>query len=229
MIDNTVELTEHLNDSNNMFDFQKEFIQYALDCEVLKFGEFELKSGRISPYFFNTGLFNSGAKLGRLGQFYAKTLINANLNVDMLYGPAYKGIPLANTTSIAYADLKQDIPFAFNRKEAKDHGEGGMIVGSPLQGQVLIIDDVITAGTSVRESVEIIEQLGATPAGVLIALDRQEKGLAERSAVQEVIERFKMPVLSIISLADIIEFLSLDSSHRDQLTIISEYRRKYGV
>jgi len=212
-----------------MLDYQKEFIQYALDCGVLKFGEFQLKSGRTSPYFFNTGLFNTGAQLDKLGQFYARTLIESNVAVDMLYGPAYKGIPLASAASIAYSRLKQDIPFAFNRKEAKDHGEGGLIVGAPLQGNVLILDDVITAGTSVRESVEIINNMNATPAGVLIALDRQEKGENEKSAVQEVSERFAMPVIAIISLTQIIEFLELDGKSSEQLEIIKAYRLKYGV
>jgi len=212
-----------------MLDYQKEFIQYALDCGVLKFGEFQLKSGRTSPYFFNTGLFNTGAELGRLGQFYARTLIESKLQVDMLYGPAYKGIPLVSTTSIAYSQLKQDIPFAFNRKEIKDHGEGGVIVGAPLHGKVLILDDVITAGTSVRESVEIINAMDAEPAGVLIALDRQEKGENEMSAIQEVSERFKMPVISIISLTNIIEFLEQDDSSAEQLEIIKLYRLEYGI
>ena len=212
-----------------MLDYQKEFIQYALDCGVLKFGEFQLKSGRTSPYFFNTGLFNTGAELGRLGQFYARTLIESKLQVDMLYGPAYKGIPLVSTTSIAYSQLKQDIPFAFNRKEIKDHGEGGVIVGAPLHGKVLILDDVITAGTSVRESVEIINAMDAEPAGVLIALDRQEKGENEMSAIQEVSERFKMPVISIISLTNIIEFLEQDESLAEQLEIIKLYRLEYGI
>ncbi len=212
-----------------MLDYQKEFIQYALDCGVLKFGEFQLKSGRISPYFFNTGLFNTGAMLGKLGQFYAQTLIASKIPVDMLYGPAYKGIPLVSTASIAYAQLKQDIPYAFNRKEAKDHGEGGMIVGSPLQGNVLILDDVITAGTSVRESVEIIKQMNAIPAGVLIALDRQERGENEKSAVQEVSEQFGIPVISIISLPQIIKFLELTEGSTEQLKIIKAYRLEYGL
>ncbi len=212
-----------------MLDYQKEFIQYALDCGVLKFGEFQLKSGRKSPYFFNTGLFNTGARLGRLGRFYAQSLIESSIHVDMLYGPAYKGIPLVSTASIAYSQLKQDIPYAFNRKEAKDHGEGGVIVGSPLQGKVLILDDVITAGTSVRESVEIIGKMNATPAGVLIALDRQEKGENDKSAVQEVSERFNMPIISIISLAQIIEFLELSDNSAEQLEIIKTYRLQYGV
>lgn len=212
-----------------MLDYQKKFIQYALDCGVLKFGEFELKSGRISPYFFNTGLFNSGEKLGKLGEFYAQTLIESKLKIDVLYGPAYKGIPLVSATSIAYSQLKQDIPFAFNRKEAKDHGEGGTLVGSALQGNVLILDDVITAGTSVKESVKIIKDMKATPAGVLIALDRQETGEKEVSAVQEVSERFNLPVISIISLKNIIEFLEVDGSSGNQLEIIKKYRLNYGV
>ena len=212
-----------------MLDYQKQFIHYALDCGVLKFGEFQLKSGRISPYFFNTGLFNTGAQLDKLGQFYAQTLINANVAVDVLYGPAYKGIPLVSTTSIAYSRLNKDIPFAFNRKEAKDHGEGGTLVGAPLQGNVWILDDVITAGTSVRESVEIIRGAGATVAGVVIALDRQEKGQNQMSAVQEVSQQFGIPVLAIISLAEIIEFIEQDSDFIDKLTIISSYRQQYGI
>lgn len=212
-----------------MLDYQKQFIHLALDCGVLKFGEFQLKSGRISPYFFNTGLFNTGAQLDKLGQFYAQALINAGVEVDVLYGPAYKGIPLVSTTSIAYARLKQDIPFAFNRKEAKDHGEGGVLVGAPLQGKVWILDDVITAGTSVRESVDIIRKAGATAAGVVIALDRQEKGQNDLSAVQEVSNQFGIPVIAIISLAEIIEFIEEDNSFADKLTIIRSYRQQYGI
>lgn len=211
-----------------MLDYQKDFISYALDCGVLRFGEFQLKSGRISPYFFNTGLFNTGAQLGKLGQFYAQALLQSGLKPDILYGPAYKGIPLVSATSIAYAALTaNDIPFAFNRKEAKDHGEGGMLVGAPLQGRVLILDDVITAGTSVRESVEIIRQAGATPAGVLIALDRQEKGQNEISAIQEVSEQFNMPVISIITLDNIIEYLTVNAGN--QLDAIKKYQRLYGI
>ena len=212
-----------------MLDYQKQFIQYALDCGVLRFGEFKLKSGRTSPYFFNTGLFNTGEKLAKLGQFYAQTLIESKLQVDMLYGPAYKGIPLVSAASIAYSQLKQDIPYAFNRKEAKDHGEGGLIVGTQLQGKVLILDDVITAGTSVRESVDIINKAGARPAGVLIALDRQEKGENDKSAVQEVSERIGIPVISIISLTQIIEFLALSENSAKQLEIIKAYRLEYGL
>jgi len=211
-----------------MLDYQKDFISYALDCGVLKFGEFLLKSGRTSPYFFNTGLFNTGAQLGKLGHFYAQALIQSDINPDILYGPAYKGIPLVSTTSIAYAQLTgKDIPFAFNRKEVKDHGEGGSLVGAPLQGKVIILDDVITAGTSVRESVEIIRNAGAIPAGVLIALDRQEKGLNDSSAIQEVQDRFNMPVIAIITLANIIDYLTAESS--DQLNAIKDYQRLYGI
>jgi len=214
-----------------MLDYQKDFISYALECGVLKFGEFQLKSGRISPYFFNTGLFNTGAQLGKLGQFYAQALIQSDIKPDILYGPAYKGITLVSATSIAYARLTgEDIPFAFNRKEAKDHGEGGSLVGSPLQGKVLILDDVITAGTSVRESVDIIKNAHATPAGVLIALDRQEKGQNELSAIQEVKDQFAMPVLAIISLANIIEYLTADAqADASLLDAIKAYQGLYGI
>ncbi len=212
-----------------MLAYQQQFIEYALHCGVLKFGEFQLKSGRLSPYFFNTGLFNTGAQLDKLGQFYAQTIINAGIEVDVLYGPAYKGIPLVSTTSIAYSRLKGDIPFAFNRKEAKDHGEGGVLVGAPLQGKVWILDDVITAGTSVRESVDIIGAAGATVAGVVIALDRQEKGQNALSAVQEVSEQSGIPVLSIISLNDIIEFIEHDERFADKLEVIRAYRQQYGI
>jgi orotate phosphoribosyltransferase len=212
-----------------MLDYQKDFISYALDCGVLKFGEFQLKSGRTSPYFFNTGLFNTGAQLGKLGHFYAQALLQANIKVDILYGPAYKGIPLVSATSIAYAQITgDDIPFAFNRKEAKDHGEGGSLVGAPLIGNVIILDDVITAGTSVRESVEIINQAHATPAGVLIALDRQEKGLNDCSAIQEVEAQFAMPVIAIITLANIIEYLTADAGD-EQLKAIKAYQSLYGI
>ena len=212
-----------------MLDYQKNFISYALDCGVLKFGEFLLKSGRTSPYFFNTGLFNTGAQLGKLGHFYAQALLQSGIQPDILYGPAYKGIPLVSATSIAYAQITGgDIPFAFNRKEAKDHGEGGSLVGAPLKGKVIILDDVITAGTSVRESVEIINHAGATPAGVLIALDRQEKGLNECSAIQEVQDRYAMPVIAIITLANIIDYLKAEAAD-EQLAAIEAYQRLYGI
>ena len=211
-----------------MHDYQKDFIAYALDCGVLKFGEFTLKSGRTSPYFFNTGLFNTGAQLAKLGQFYAQALLKSGLNPDILYGPAYKGIPLVSATSIAYANLTgKDIPFAFNRKEAKDHGEGGQLVGAPLQGRVLILDDVITAGTSVKESMDIINRVGATPAGVLIALDRQERGNNNLSAIQEVSALFAMPVVSIISLADIIAYVKDKPGF--PLEAIVQYQKQYGI
>jgi orotate phosphoribosyltransferase len=212
-----------------MLDYQKNFISYALDCGVLKFGEFLLKSGRTSPYFFNTGLFNTGAQLGKLGHFYAQALLQSGIQPDILYGPAYKGIPLVSATSIAYAQITGgDIPFAFNRKEAKDHGEGGSLVGAPLKGKVIILDDVITAGTSVRESVEIINHAGATPAGVLIALDRQEKGLNECSAIQEVQDRYAMPVIAIITLVNIIDYLKVVAAD-EQLAAIEAYQRLYGI
>ncbi len=213
-----------------MFDYQRDFIDYALDCGVLKFGEFQLKSGRNSPYFFNTGLFNTGAKLAKLGQFYAQAFIQSKLSIDVLYGPAYKGIPLVTTTAIAYHALTGiDIPLCFNRKEAKDHGEGGGLVGSPLQGRVLILDDVITAGTSVRESVTIIEQAHAIPAGVLIALDRQELGQNQCSAIQEVEQIFSIPVISIINLANIIEYLEVTPAAQEQLEAITAYQQKFGI
>jgi orotate phosphoribosyltransferase len=213
-----------------MLHYKKEFIQYALECDVLKFGKFQLKSGRSSPYFFNTGLFNTGAKLAKLGQFYAQALVQSDISTDILYGPAYKGIPLVSTVSIAYAELTEiDMPFIFNRKEAKDHGEGGILVGSPLQGHVIIVDDVITAGTSVRESIEIINNAGAVPCGVLIALDRQEKGQHEISAIQEVVQQFKIPVIAVISLADIIEYLRTYQRDEEKLKAIAVYQRTYGI
>lgn len=208
-----------------MLDYQQQFIEYALKCDVLKFGEFTLKSGRHSPYFFNTGLFNTGAKLDTLGHFYAQALIASGIKVDALYGPAYKGIPLVSATTIAYARLKKDIPFAFNRKEVKNHGEGGRLVGSSLQGQVVIIDDVITAGTSVRESVDIIIQEKACPAGVLIALDREENGLNNASATQEIEKMFNIPVVAIITLTDIIEFLEHTENQNEPLKMIKNYQQ----
>jgi orotate phosphoribosyltransferase len=211
-----------------MLNYQQDFIAYALDCGVLKFGEFQLKSGRKSPYFFNTGLFNTGAKLGKLGHFYAQALLQSGIKPDILYGPAYKGIPLVSATAIAYAQLSaEDIPFVFNRKEAKDHGEGGSLVGAPLQGKVIIVDDVITAGTSVRESVDIIRNAHAAPVGVLIALDRQEKGQNNISAIQEVRDNFDIPVVPIITLENIIDYLTADAD--DRLTAIKKYQRLYGI
>ncbi len=212
-----------------MQPFQQEFISYAIECGVLRFGEFTLKSGRQSPYFFNTGLFDTGARLGRLGEFYAQAYLHAGINADVLYGPAYKGIPLVSAIAIALARATgQDVPFAFNRKEAKDHGEGGLLVGTALKGRVLIVDDVITAGTSVEESVGIIRHQQAEPSGVLIALDRQEKGKGEVSAIEEVILRYAMPVYTIITLSDIVAFL-YERGQSAQLKAILSYRDRYGI
>ena len=213
-----------------MLDHQREFLDFALATGVLKLGEFKLKSGRMSPYFFNAGLFGSGRSLARLGRFYASSIVASGISFDMLFGPAYKGIPLAAATSIAFADHQdRDLPYAFNRKEAKDHGEGGDIVGSPLAGDVLIIDDVITAGTSVRESLGIIEAHGARPAGVAIALDRQERGKDDRSAVDEIREDWGLPVTSIVTLADLIEHLRTDPHNRRSLQLLEDYRSRYGI
>lgn len=213
-----------------MLDFQRDFLGFALGAGVLKFGDFTLKSGRKSPYFFNAGLFSSGRGLAELGRFYASAIVAAGVSFDLLYGPAYKGIPLAAATSIALADHHdRDVPYAFNRKEAKDHGEGGNVVGSPLKGGVLIIDDVITAGTSVRESMDIIAGQGARPAGVVIALDRQERGQDERSAVDEVREAYGIPVFSIVSLTELVEYLEEHPESRSSLLAVREYRARYGV
>lgn len=218
-----------------MINQSTEFVEFALNQNVLRFGEFKTKSGRLSPYFFNAGLFNNGASVGQLGKYYAAALINAGVEFDMLFGPAYKGIPLATTTAIALAaKTGKDIPFAFNRKEAKDHGEGGVLVGAPLTGKVVIIDDVITAGTSVRESVALISAAGATPAAVLIALDRMEKAgddkiLSAGSAVQEVIKEFDMPVISIANLHDIIGMLKGNQQLANYAPAVTAYREKYGI
>jgi len=208
---------------------QSDFIQFALEAKVLSFGEFKTKAGRLSPYFFNAGLFNDGAQLGKLGEFYAQALLGSNIDFDMLFGPAYKGITLAASTAIALARSGRNTPFAYNRKEAKDHGEGGTIVGAPLRGRVLIVDDVISAGTSVRESVEMIKAAGATPAGVAIAIDRQERGLGELSAVQEVERDNAMPVIKIASLADLITYLNDAPELAEFKPAVQAYREKYGV
>ncbi len=213
-----------------MQDYQRDFLDFALDVGVLRFGEFTLKSGRISPYFFNAGLFNTGASLARLGRYYAQAIADSGIAFDVLYGPAYKGIPLAAVTAAALYDQHgRDIPYAFNRKEAKDHGEGGLIVGHDLQGRVMIIDDVISAGTSVRESMEIIKAEQATPAGVVIALDRQERGQGERSAIQEVEQDYGMPVSAIVRLEQLIEYLQERDSAGQDLERIQRYRETYGV
>ncbi len=213
-----------------MKDYQREFIEFALQTGVLKFGSFTLKSGRQSPYFFNSGLFNTGACLARLGRFYARTIAESDLDFDVLFGPAYKGIPLASTTVVALADQHdRDVPYVFNRKEIKDHGEGGQLVGAELKGKVLIIDDVISAGTSVRESVEIIRAAGAEPAGVIIALDRQERGQGDLSAIQEVQAEHDIPVLNIISLNDLLGYLQDSPELGEYLTAVQAYRDQYGV
>lgn len=213
-----------------MQPYQQAFIEFALERQVLKFGQFTLKSGRISPYFFNAGLFNTGNDLARLGQYYAQALIAADINFDLLFGPAYKGIPIATATAIALADKHNiDIPYCFNRKEAKTHGEGGTLVGSPLQGKIMLVDDVITAGTAIRESMDIIAAHDATLAGVLIALDRQERGKGELSAIQEVERDFNTQVVSIICLADLISYLQDKPSMQEHLENIRQYRQDYGI
>lgn len=210
-------------------DFSQDFIAFACACGVLRFGEFKTKAGRLSPYFFNAGLFCDGDTLGRLSDFYAQAALAAGIAFDVLFGPAYKGIPLAATTAVALARRQRPTPFAYNRKEAKDHGEGGSLVGAALSGRVLIIDDVISAGTSVRESVELIRGAGAEPAGVLIALDRQERGQAALSAVQEVENCYGIPVVSIAKLTDLIAYLSGHPALERHLEAVRAYRAAYGV
>ena len=212
-----------------MPDFRKEFIAFCIDCGVLRFGQFKTKAGRMSPYFFNAGLFNDGAKLGRLGEFYAKAILATGQPFDMLFGPAYKGIPLAASVAIALAKAGHNVPYSFNRKESKDHGEGGRTIGAPLARRVLIVDDVISAGISVRESVELIHAEGATPCGVAIALDRLERGAGARSAVQEVRETLGLPVIAIADLDDLVQFLSAKPGLAQQLIEIEHYRQLYGA
>ena len=220
-----------------MSDLRQQFIGFSVEAEVLKFGQFTTKAGRLSPYFFNAGLFHDGATLGKLAQFYAQTLLDSGVEFDMLFGPAYKGITLASATAVALAAKGRDTSYAYNRKEAKDHGEGGTIVGAKLQGKVVIIDDVISAGTSVRESVAMIRAAGAEPAAVLIALDRMERSgaddaLSELSAVQEVSREFNIPVISIANLADLFTYLDTHTAdarlarHKDA---VSAYRTRYGI
>jgi orotate phosphoribosyltransferase len=215
---------------------QDNFIQFALEANVLSFGEFKTKAGRLSPYFFNAGGFNDGARLSALGRYYAKALQESGLQYDMLYGPAYKGITLAAATAIALADDGRNVPYAYNRKEVKDHGEGGSLVGAPVKGKVVIIDDVISAGTSVRESVKLIRDAGAEPAAVLIALDRMEKSgtateIGDKSAVQAVEQEFGLPVVAIANLADLMAFLTTSSNAEltNYLPAVKAYREKYGI
>ena len=223
-------------------DLRAQFIRFAVQAGILRFGDFRTKAGRLSPYFFNAGLFNDGASLGRLARFYADTLLAAEragqVGFDMLFGPAYKGITLASATAVALAEAGRNVAFAFNRKEAKDHGEGGTLIGAPLAGRVVIVDDVISAGTSVGESVELIRAHGATPAAVLIALDREERsgdatGIGERSAAQDVVRRHQIPVLSIASLSDLLRYLESDEGSAANLSVHRErvvaYRNRYGV
>lgn len=210
--------------------YQREFIEFALEKEVLKFGEFTLKSGRKSPYFFNAGLFNTGRDLARLGRFYAAALADSGIEFDVLFGPAYKGIPIATTTAVALADHHDiDTPYCFNRKEAKDHGEGGDLVGSALEGRIMLVDDVITAGTAIRESMEIIQANGADLAGVLVAIDRQEKGKGELSAIQEVERDFGCAIISIVSLTDLVTFLEEKGTDKEHLEAVKAYRAEYGI
>ncbi len=213
-----------------MQNYKREFLEFAIECGVLRFGEFKLKSGRTSPYFFNAGLFNTGAALARLGRFYAQAIVTSGREFDVLFGPAYKGIPLASATAVALFDQHNiDIPYCFNRKEAKDHGEGGNLVGAPLQGRILIIDDVITAGTAIREALDIINAANATATGVVIALDRQERGKADRSAIQEVEADLNLKVTSIVTLDELRRYISTRPEYQPTLQAIDAYRDQYGV
>ncbi|WP_261642893.1 orotate phosphoribosyltransferase [Erwinia mallotivora] len=210
--------------------WQLQFIEFAINKQVLKFGDFTLKSGRKSPYFFNAGLFNTGRDLALLGRFYAQALVDSAINFDLLFGPAYKGIPIATTTAVALADHHdRDVPYCFNRKEAKDHGEGGLLVGSPLQGRVMLVDDVITAGTAIRESMEIIAANQARLAGVLISLDRQERGRGQVSAIQEVERDYGCKVISLITLSELITWLEERPELADHLAAVRAYRQEFGI
>ena len=212
-----------------MFNFRQDFIRLAVAQNALRFGEFQTKAGRLSPYFFNAGLFNDGASLRNLSQFYAQAILASELQFDMLFGPAYKGIPLVAGTAIALAEQGRNVPYCFNRKEAKNHGEGGLTVGAALKNRVLIVDDVISAGTSVRESIELIRAAGAEPCGVVIALDRMERGQGDLSAVQEVQGNYGIPVVSIATLDDLLGYLRDEASMVQNLTAVQSYRDRYGV
>ncbi|MET0766484.1 MAG: orotate phosphoribosyltransferase [Aeromicrobium sp.] len=213
-----------------MQDYQRDFIELALEHEVLRFGEFDLKSGRRSPYFFNAGLFNTGARLAGLGRFYADAIVASGVDFDVLMGPAYKGIPIASAAAVQLSALHgRDVPWCFNRKEAKDHGEGGLIVGSPLAGRVLVVDDVITAGTAIREVMQIISAAEASAAGIVVAVDRQERGAGELSAIQEVQRDFGVPVISIIGFDQIIEYVEETGRHAEHLDAVRGYREEFGT
>ncbi len=213
-----------------MHDYQREFIEFALDHEVLRFGEFTLKSGRTSPYFFNAGLFNTGERLAELGRFYAAAIVDSGVEFDVLLGPAYKGIPIASAAAVQLAvQHDRDVPWCFNRKEAKDHGEGGLVVGSPLEGRVLVVDDVITAGTAIREVMELVDTAGAQVAGIIVAVDRQERGKGELSAIQEVERDFGVTVTAIVTLSQIIEYVEETGRHSEHLAAVRAYRDEYGV
>ena len=213
-----------------MQDYQRHFIEFLLTHKALQFGEFTLKSGRVSPYFFNLGTFQSGSSLAQLGEFYATTLLQSNLPYDVLYGPAYKGIPLVAATTIAlFNNHNQDTPYCFNRKEAKDHGDKGLIVGAPLEDRIVMVDDVITAGTTVRETIELMENRSANLSGIVIAFDRQERGQGEQSAVQEIAEKYGVPVQSIITLVDLVEYLSHQENLKSWLSPMEKYQTEYGI
>jgi orotate phosphoribosyltransferase len=210
-------------------DFRQQFLAFALSCDALRFGEFKTKSGRLSPYFFNSGQFNTGAALNALGGYFSDALLASKVPFDMVFGPAYKGIPLVSALAIGLAQKGHNIPYAFNRKEAKNHGEGGLIVGAPLKGRVVIVDDVITAGTSVRESVAMIRAAGATPAGVVIMVDRMERGASTQSAVQEVVANYGIPVIAIASLVDVMKMVAADPKLAEFQPKIDAYRGQYGI
>ena len=213
-----------------MRDYQREYIRFSIEAEVLRFGEYTLKSGRLSPYFFNAGLFNTGLRLARLGQFYADAIVSSGVQFDMLFGPAYKGIPLVSAVSIAlHEKYGIDKPWVFNRKEAKVHGEGGSLVGAELMGRVLIIDDVITAGTAIRESMELINASNATLAAVCVSIDREEKGRGDRSAIQEIEQDHNVTVIAIAQLSTVVEFLSEQPGYSDTVAAIEQYRTQYGT
>jgi len=212
-----------------MTDFRQDFIRFAIANKAVSFGQFKTKAGRLSPYFFNSGLFNDGDSLNRLAQFYAKAIAASGVGFDMLFGPAYKGIPLVSAVAVALARSGRNVPFAFNRKEAKDHGEGGNTIGAPLSGRVLIIDDVISAGTAVRESLNLIRASGAIPCGVVVSLDRMERGAGALSAIQEVQHSYNIPVISVATLDDLVDYLRTDPAHAPDLEAVGRYREQYGV